>query len=212
MSTADRAAADSGRRRSPTKGDRRESALLDALEQLLGEGSIAQVSVDQIAGRAGVTRTAFYFYFPSKELAAMALVERVVAAIWQGPDTWLTGDGDPRAELERAISELTRAWTQHGAVLNAMVEAAAYDRELWRMWRDVMDGFIRAATARIERDSARGLTRDGLDAAGVAGALCWMNERYCYATLGADERTASPEEVCRLLVDVWMQTIYRDGS
>jgi AcrR family transcriptional regulator len=210
VSATDKAAAESGRRRSPSKGDRRESALLDALEQLLAERSIASVSVDQIAGRAGVSRTAFYFYFPSKELAAMALVERVVAAIWQGPDTWLTGDGDPRTELGRAIGELTRAWTEHGAVLNAMVEAAAYDRELWDMWREVMDGFIEAATARIERDAGRGLTQEGLDARAVAGALCWMNERYCYATLGGDVSTSTPEQVTRILVDVWLRTIYDD--
>jgi AcrR family transcriptional regulator len=210
VQTADQATGASGRRRSPSKGDRRESALLDALEQLLAERSIATVSVDQIAGRAGVSRTAFYFYFPSKEMAAMALVNRVVEAIWQGPDSWLTGDGDPRTELGRAVGELTRAWTEHGAVLNAMVEAAAYDRDLWRMWREVMDGFIDASTARIERDAARGLTREGLDAAAVAGALCWMNERYCYAALGGDEPRSSPEEVRRLLVDVWLRTIYRD--
>jgi AcrR family transcriptional regulator len=198
------------RRRPPTKGDRRESALLDALEELLAERSIAQVSVDRIAARAGVSRTAFYFYFPSKEAAVIALVERVVAAIWHAPDTWLTGDGDPRAELDRAIAELTRAWSEHRAALNAMVEAAAYDAELWALWREQMDGFIAGATARIERDTARGLTREGLDAAGIAGALCWMNERYCYTMLGDADAQAAPDEVRRSLVDVWMRTIYRD--
>jgi len=205
MSTLDRA----GRRRPPTKGDRRESALLDALEELLSERSIANVSIDQIAGRAGVSRTAFYFYFPSKEVAVIALVERVVAAIWQDPDTWLTGNGDPRAELDRAIGELTRGWTEHRAVLNAMVEAAAYTGEMWRLWREQMDGFIAGAADRIARDAARGLTREGLDGAGVAAALCWMNERYCYAMLGDADSALPPDEVRRVLVDVWMRTIYR---
>jgi TetR/AcrR family transcriptional regulator, ethionamide resistance regulator len=206
MSAVERA----GRRRPPTKGDRRESALLDALEQLLTDRSIANVSVDQIAGRAGVSRTAFYFYFPSKEAAVIALVERVVAAIWQDPDTWLTGDGDPRAELDRAIGELTRAWTEHRPALNAMVEAAAYNVELWRLWREQMDGFIGAAADRIGRDAARGLTREGLDGPGVAAALCWMNERYCYAMLGDPESALPPDEVRRVLVDVWMRTIYAE--
>jgi TetR/AcrR family transcriptional regulator, ethionamide resistance regulator len=210
MTAAGKATGAGGRRRTPSKGDRRESALLDALEDLLAEGSVADLSVDRIASRAGVSRTAFYFYFPSKEAALTALVERVVEAIWQGPDTWLTGDGDPRAELDRAIGELTRAWTEHRPVLNAMVEAAAYDRELWRLWREQMDGFIAASAARIARDAERGLTREGLDGPAVAGALCWMNERYCYAALGAAEGGAAPDEVRRLLVDVWYRTIYAE--
>jgi TetR/AcrR family transcriptional regulator, ethionamide resistance regulator len=200
----------SGRRRAPTKGDRREQALLDALEQLLAEQPIARLSVDQIASAAGVSRTSFYFYFASKEAAVMRLVERSVATIWQAPDSWLTGEGDPRRGLDHAVAAAVSAWQEHGAVLGAVVEAAAYDRELWEFWRNLLDGFIEASAARIRRDQKVGVARAGLDPRATAEALCWMNERYLYAALATAEPARPAAEVHRVLVEVWTRTLYDD--
>jgi TetR/AcrR family transcriptional regulator, ethionamide resistance regulator len=200
----------SGRRRAPTKGDRREQALLDALEDLLDEQPIARLSVDQIASAAGVSRTSFYFYFPSKEAAVMRLVERSVATIWQAPDSWLVGDGEPRSGLEHALAEVVRVWKEHGAVLAAVVEAAAYDRELWEFWRGLLEGFIEASAQRIRRDQQAGIARAGIDPRATAEALCWMNERYCYAALAAASPARPAAEVRRGLLDVWTRVVYRD--
>src|ERR671939_495555 len=118
-----------GRRRAPTKGDRTEQALLDALERLLAEQPISRISVDRIARAAGLTRTAFYFHFASKEAALRRLVERAVAAIWEVPQSWLLGEGDPDEGLERGIAVTAQAWATHGAVFAAVAETAAQDAD-----------------------------------------------------------------------------------
>jgi AcrR family transcriptional regulator len=197
-----------GRRRTPTKGDRREQALLDALERLLGEEPISRISVDRIARAAGVTRTAFYFYFDGKEAALRRLVERAVAAIWEVPDSWLLGEGDPVEGLERGLAVTVEAWAKHGAVFAAVAETAAHDAALWAFWRDQLEGFIEAVTRRIEADRAQGFTRDGIDPRAVAETLCWMNERYLYVALAREDDRRSPAEVQRVLADLWRRAIY----
>jgi TetR/AcrR family transcriptional regulator, ethionamide resistance regulator len=198
-----------GRRRAPTKGDRREQALLDALERLLAQQPVTRLSVDQIATEAGLSRTAFYFYFSSKEAAVMRLVERSVAAIWQVPDSWLLGDDpDPAGSLSRSIAAAVRVWEEHGAVLGAVVESASYDRELWEFWRRTLEGFIDAAAARIARDQKAGRTRPDLDPRATAEALCWMNERYLYAYLAGGATPKPGPDVRRTLTEVWLRVLY----
>jgi AcrR family transcriptional regulator len=55
-----------------------EAALLEATETLLAEGaSFADLGVERIATQAGITRTAFYFYFADKRELLMALTADV---------------------------------------------------------------------------------------------------------------------------------------
>jgi TetR/AcrR family transcriptional regulator, ethionamide resistance regulator len=208
-SRTSKAQAHRGRRRAPTKGDRREQALLDALERLLAQQPVARLSVDQIAAEAGLSRTAFYFYFASKEAAVMRLVERSVATIWQVPDSWLLGDdADPAASLGRSLAETVRVWEEHGAVLGAVVETASYDREMWEFWRELLEGFIESAAARIARDRRAGRARADLDPRATAEALCWMNERYLYAALAADATPHRHAEVLETMTGVWRRVVY----
>ena len=55
------------------RGDRRRTALLEALDHHLREGSLDSINIADISRRAGVTRSAFYFYFENKASAVAAL-------------------------------------------------------------------------------------------------------------------------------------------
>lgn len=50
--------------------------ILDALQQLLEEKSIQNVSVSEIASKAGIGKGSIYYYFPSKDAIVDALIER----------------------------------------------------------------------------------------------------------------------------------------
>jgi AcrR family transcriptional regulator len=69
-------------------GNRRQGILLAAADLLAERSDVDAVSVDEIAARAGVSKTTLYRYFPSKTV----LVEAVAAergadlAGWQAPD------------------------------------------------------------------------------------------------------------------------------
>src|SRR5688500_5015616 len=68
-----------GRRAGRPTGDDRELAILATAERLLGERTLREISIDDLAKGAGISRPTFYFYFPSKDAVLLALLDRVVS-------------------------------------------------------------------------------------------------------------------------------------
>src|SRR5688500_16368901 len=89
-----------GRRTPRATGDDRERAILSTLERLLEERSLGEISVDDLARGAGISRPSFYFYFPSKEAVLLSLLDRMVeqARARQGDVLERIAD-DPAARL-----------------------------------------------------------------------------------------------------------------
>ncbi|GFG72644.1 hypothetical protein MBOT_00090 [Mycobacterium botniense] len=67
-----------GRRSARPSGDDRELAILATAERLLDERPLPDISVDDLAKGAGISRPTFYFYFASKEAVLLTLLDRVV--------------------------------------------------------------------------------------------------------------------------------------
>ena len=61
-----------------TTGDDREHAILVTAERLLEERALHEISVDDLARGAGISRPTFYFYFSSKEAVLLTLLDRMV--------------------------------------------------------------------------------------------------------------------------------------
>ena len=67
-----------GRRSGRPSGDDRELAILTTAEQLLQHRQLGDISVDDLAKGAGISRPTFYFYYPSKDAVLLTLFERVI--------------------------------------------------------------------------------------------------------------------------------------
>src|SRR6478609_10730879 len=107
----------SSRRPEPATEKRRaiEADVLQATEALLGEGaSYADLNIERIATRAGISRTAFYFYFADKRELLMRLTEDVTEELYQQADIWFSGSGDPEAEIREALVNIASLYQQHG--------------------------------------------------------------------------------------------------
>ncbi|EUA43724.1 HTH-type transcriptional regulator EthR [Mycobacterium xenopi 4042] len=78
MTTLSPVRASHSRRSARPSGDDRELAILATAERLLEERSLAEISVDDLAKGAGLSRPTFYFYFPSKDAVLLTLFERVI--------------------------------------------------------------------------------------------------------------------------------------
>src|SRR5918994_7455900 len=85
---------DRGRRASRASGDDRERAILETAERLLEERPLSEISVDDLARGAGISRPTFYFYFPSKDAVVLTIIDRVVAEA-----------GGSREEIITALAE-----------------------------------------------------------------------------------------------------------
>lgn len=55
---------------------KKHDMILDALQKLLEEKTIQNISVSEIAQKAGIGKGSIYYYFPSKEAILDALIER----------------------------------------------------------------------------------------------------------------------------------------
>lgn len=58
------------------KNEKKYNLILDALQQLLEDKNIQNISVSEIAQKAGIGKGSIYYYFPSKEAILDALIER----------------------------------------------------------------------------------------------------------------------------------------
>jgi TetR/AcrR family transcriptional regulator, ethionamide resistance regulator len=192
----------SRRRARPRKGDLKEEAILATCERLLGEKPLAEISVDELAAGAGISRPTFYFYFESKNAALRTLVERLADAMYADAASFLARtDEEPEDTISRSIGAAADQWREHGPVLRAAVEAWGTVPELQAVWEDIVRRFVDQAAARIAEET-------GSDAESLAKALIWMNER-CFYTSSLGAGPALPdEELVPTLTAIWLRAIF----
>src|SRR3954452_10882095 len=95
-----------------------EAAVLRATEELLAEGaSYADLNIEKIATRAGISRTAFYFYFRDKRELLMRLTEDITDILFVQAERWFAGEGDPEVELREALGNIAALYSDHGVLL-----------------------------------------------------------------------------------------------
>lgn len=193
-------------------GDDRERAILEAFEDLLGERSLHQVSIDDIARGAGISRPTFYFYFASKEAVLLSLFERMLAdAQARRGDVLAQLAADPREAIRESLAAFYDVFREHRAVTLAGADAGVSSPEVRHVWAQVMEGWVAETELAIEAERARGAAPDGLPARELATALLHMNDR-CFQTALAHHPPALDEDrVVEVLVGIWLAAIYGAG-
>jgi AcrR family transcriptional regulator len=185
-----------------------EADVLQAAEALLGEGaSYANLSIERIATRAGISRTAFYFYFADKRELLMRLAADVGQQLYDEAETWWSGSGDT-AELTAALGKIAALYRAHAPLVCAIVEVSTYDPPVGVFWRELVGRFVTASAERIEAEQAAGRTDPALDPTATAFALVWMTERSFHQML-VQEDPIPVDELVTALARVWRATVYR---
>nr|WP_276602711.1 TetR/AcrR family transcriptional regulator [Nannocystis pusilla] len=136
-------------------GETRE-AILDATDRLLTTRGFRSVTMDDIAGEAGVSRRTVYMYFPSKEEVGLSSIDRVVAQTYAWLAALARGGGDPAEVLRSVLIE---------RVLRRLDSVSAYRQSLDELFEAVRPGYMARRTAHMEREVA---LVAGVLAAGVA--------------------------------------------
>jgi AcrR family transcriptional regulator len=153
--------ADTSRRPGRPRSERARRAILGAAADLLLDEGTAQVSMDAVAERAGVSKATIYRWWPSKErLALEALLE------------WAATGSSPRetGSLRGDLLALMRPWVREirrrpfGRVIAALVSEAQSDPEFAEEYRRHFVEQRRAPMrAAFERAIARGEAPADLD-------------------------------------------------
>ncbi len=202
-----------GRRALRPSGDDREQAILATAERLLEQRSLADISVDDLAKGAGISRPTFYFYFKSKEAVLLSLLEPVIARA----DSEFDGavqrlPTDPRRVWRNGIKAFYTAFSTHRAVARTATEALATSSELRTVWSGFMQKWIDQTAAMIAAERERGAAPDTIPAADLATSLNQMNERTMMAALSAETPAVEAERVVDTLTHIWVSSIYGESG
>jgi TetR/AcrR family transcriptional regulator, ethionamide resistance regulator len=201
-----------GRRSARPSGDDRELAILATAERLLEERGFANISVDDLAKGAGLSRPTFYFYFASKEAVLLSLLEPVIARA----DSEFDGavqrlPTDPRRVWRNGIKAFFTAFESRRALARAATEALSTSSEVRSMWLAFMQKWIDHTAAMITAERARGAAPETIPASDLATSLNLMNERTMMAALAAETPAVDQDRVVDTLTHIWLASIYGES-
>lgn len=201
---ANRAASNrAGRRR------RREQARSDVLRvalELAENSPFRDLTVDEIARSAGLSRSSFYTHFRDKHELLLVAVEEVAEELYRMADRWWHGEGPPAVRVREALEGVVSVYAEQASLLRVATEVSTYDEEVRAVWMRIMQRFIDATLQHIRSEQEVGLIPEMLDPQATAEGLVWMAERCNYIYLGRAER--SPEAVVDAIAPVWTAALY----
>jgi AcrR family transcriptional regulator len=202
-----------GRRPARLTGDDREAAILATAERLLGERPLAEISVDDVARGAGISRPAFYFYFRSKDAVVLTLLDRVVAEADRASAAAFaavaaTRPLDPRDRWRAMIDAYYATFRAHRSVTLSAVALRFTNTEARELWARVSEDWVRACAEAIDAERRRGAAPPGLPSADLSVALNSLNERVLYGTLSGDGPAVGEDDVVDVLLGIWLSAIY----
>src|SRR5215210_1250404 len=172
MASASQSRLDRRRRHEQVK-----TAVRKATLELVSDAPFKDVTVDEIAQGAGLTRSAFYFYFRDKHDVLMSATEDVVDLLYREADRWWHGeDGDPHALISAALEGVVSVYQRNARLLRVATEVSSYDDEVRDVWKGLVERFIEATEEHLRGEQGRGRLPASLDARPSAETLVWMTE------------------------------------
>ncbi|MBB2993300.1 AcrR family transcriptional regulator [Mycolicibacterium iranicum] len=198
-----------GRRAARPSGDDRELAILETAERLLQDRSLAEISVDDLAKGAGISRPTFYFYFGSKDAVLLTLLERVIAEADAALEDLIANrPAERRAIWRRGIDVFVSTFGAHRAVCAATVGVKNSHSEARELWSRSMQRWIDHIAAVIEAERADGAAPVTLPAVELSTALNLMNESVMTAAFAGHQPSIPDHRVLDNLVHIWVTSIY----
>jgi AcrR family transcriptional regulator len=185
-----------------------QADVRDALVGLVAERPFKDVTIDELARRAGLSRTAFYFYYPDKNEVLKEAAVAAAAEVYAEADRWWHGSGPPEQLAREALEGIANVYCEHGDMLRAALEATTYDPEFRAFYWSLIGRFVDATADHLRRESEAGRVRR-LDADAVAESLVWMAERCAYSVFLMEGRPLS--DAIESLTAIWVHAIYPDA-
>ncbi|MEM9035877.1 MAG: TetR/AcrR family transcriptional regulator [Actinomycetota bacterium] len=182
--------------RGRTRDEGARLRVLDAAFELVGAASPGQVTINEIAERAGVAKQTIYRWWPSRTAVMLdALVRGTMEA------TPFRGTDDPRADFERHLKAVIRLFNSDtGSMIRELLAEGQADPEIAAEFRDRFWGPRRELSrSRLVSAVERGLVRDDLDVDLVLDAIygpLWLGLLIGHRSLRAGD-------AARILDAVW---------
>lgn len=142
--------------------------ILEAAERVFGERGYGETSLRQIIAAAGVSTTAFYARFPSKEAVLEALVKRLLERLVAEAGAGLAEARSIEEGFERGPEVVVRVLGEHRVVVRLALTEAGSNAACAGSLREVYATLAALVRGRLERLVERGEVE-----VGDADALAW---------------------------------------
>ncbi|MBM7367374.1 TetR/AcrR family transcriptional regulator [Gordonia hydrophobica] len=174
-----------------------EQSVFDATERLLEEIPLQDLTVAQILPVAGVSRANFYHYFASKHDVLVALVARMFEDSYGANAPWSSTPGRDRArQMGSSLASTLEMWSQHGAVIGAVIEHMHSQPAVGAAWQRMFTRFVDTITEQVRYERESGQAPDGAPADMVAALLVGAVERAFYvSTRHLDPRLPAVDDI-----------------
>lgn len=193
-------------RRPVQRSDRRRDAILDALDRWLQQSGLETVNIAEVAAQAGVSRSAFYFYFENKAAAVAALSERILDETHAVTLALTGGPGSPRTRVDAMLAGLFELCARHRHLFLAMLEARGQSPAVRSIWDDARESFVDDIADLIRAERSAGTAPAGADARVLAAVLLEFNDRMLERlTVGGP---LSADQLRHGAAAVWLSSIY----
>ena len=188
------------------RGDRRREALLAELDRQLRTTKLDDISVADLTDAAGITRSAFYFYFDSKAAAVTVLLSSIQATAAKSNDMLVNSDGRFRSRVSTTLSRLADRMVDNAHVYRALLTARTTHEPMRRLWDEGRAELATPIAEYIRSERAAGRAPEGADPDSLATALIQINEsvlEHLVCDPGADR-----EPMIATASDLWVRAIY----
>ena len=189
-----------------TKGDQRRGALLQSLDEHLQESSFESINIADISRRAGVTRSAFYFYFESKAAAVAALVATLYDEMAGVSEHLRSSTSTPEQRIDAFVTELFDVTERHRHLFVAMLEARGTSEAVREMWDADRVSFVEPLADMITAERDAGSAPTGPDPGALATMLLELNDRALERLVRGDSLTR--DALAEAVSAIWLRTIY----
>lgn len=191
--------------------DEVRETVRDAMLELIEQAPYNDLTVDEIARAAGLSRSAFYFYFRDKQDLLVAAAATLTDDLYREAERWWLGEGEPRERVRAAVGGVVSIMDRHAGLFRVATEVSTYDAAVGSFWRAVIGRFVEATAEHLRREQGEGRIRASLDPDATAEALVWGVERSLYVFLGG-ERRRPPEELVDTLTAIWLGALYLEEA
>jgi len=196
----------------PRRNDAQRQSILDAASLLFIEKGFGGTNINDIADAVGVSRTALYYYFPSKESMLEALTEEITEKASLLAKSVSVRDALPAPDaLKQLILQHAGLILSHPLQFRVVERSESSLPEPHRSAaqssrRAVLDHFVRV----IQRGIDGGQFRRGADARIAAFSIIGMCN---WSAWGFDPRGNTPaEDIASTIVDFGLRMLLPDKT
>jgi TetR/AcrR family transcriptional regulator, ethionamide resistance regulator len=194
----------------PNTGDRGRARLLTALESLLEDNALGQIGVGDITHAAEMTRSAFYYYFPTKASAVAALLSDLEMHSLDAT-TWLeASEADVLGQLRETLDAAAALWRSRPNLMTAMLDAVHSDPDVAAEWHGWISHLEARVSDRLRRDRPAG--GEEIDPGLLAQTLVGVTVNAMERDL-RDVRDGREPDAGRVhaVFEVWRRSAYHDA-